>query len=140
MSLGCLGLLRLAGGDLDGAQDTITRVRAGFEDTGDIPGIVNSLLHLALVARARGQAVQARELLVRAQQLEHVPGSPPAAGWVALMLARSLSEAGDTDAAGKAAAHAEDLFVRLGDVRGRAALRRALPSAAKNANLLLSEC
>ncbi|MFD5584214.1 BTAD domain-containing putative transcriptional regulator [Streptomyces sp. NPDC127063] len=129
ITLGCLGLLQLAEGDLDGAQATIARVLAGFEETDDIPGMANSLLHLALVARAGGRADRARDLLVRARQLEHVPGSPPAAGWVALMLAHALSSAGETEAARREAASADALFTRLGDARGPSALRRAVPGA-----------
>ncbi|MFF8942146.1 BTAD domain-containing putative transcriptional regulator [Streptomyces sp. NPDC014864] len=127
ITLGCLGLLRLAEGDTTGARSAVARALAGFEETDDIPGATNSLLHLGLVARAAGDAEEARALLTRARSLEHVAGSPCAAGWVALMLARLDWQAGDRDAARVSAARAEDLFARLGDPRGPAALSRALP-------------
>jgi hypothetical protein len=44
------------------------------------------------------------------------------------MLARLHWQAGDHEAATRRAARAESLFGRLGDARGRAALRRLLPS------------
>ncbi|MEU5592978.1 BTAD domain-containing putative transcriptional regulator [Streptomyces sp. NPDC020298] len=127
ITLGCLGLLHLAVGDTGSAGAAVSRALAGFEETDDIPGITNSLLHLGLVARAAGDPARARTLLTRAQRLEQIAGSIPAAGWVALMLARLQWEAGDRDAAGGSAARAGELFAGLGDRRGTAVLRRVLP-------------
>ncbi|MFI6494371.1 BTAD domain-containing putative transcriptional regulator [Streptomyces sp. NPDC050564] len=129
ITLGCLGLLHLAGGDTDSAQTTIAHALAGFEETDDIPGATNSLLHLGLVARTAGDSARARTLLTRAQRLEHVAGSPSAAGWVALMLAQLQRQAGDRGAAETSAAQADDLFAQLGDARGPAVLRRTVPRA-----------
>ncbi|MGW2741267.1 ATP-binding protein [Streptomyces sp. NPDC001450] len=127
ITLGCLGLLHLAAGDTDRAQATLCDVHAGFEETDDIPGTTNTLLHLGLVARAAGDSARALTLLTRAQRLEHVAGSTCAVGWVALMLARLLWEAGHRAAAEAAAARASDLFAGPGDTRGPAVLRRTLP-------------
>ncbi|MFG2356381.1 tetratricopeptide repeat protein [Streptomyces sp. NPDC048521] len=127
ITLGCLGLLQLAGGDTGSARATLAKVLAGFEETDDIPGITNSLLHLGLVARATGDSARARTLLTRALRLEHVAGSPSAAGWVALMLARLQWQAGEREAAQATAARAGDLFAGLGNARGPAVLRRAIP-------------
>ncbi|MFG2603437.1 BTAD domain-containing putative transcriptional regulator [Streptomyces sp. NPDC048514] len=128
ITLGCLGLLHLARGDPRTAEATIARVLAGFEEADDIPGVTNCLLHLGLVARATGDSARARALLARAQGLEQVAGSTFASGWVALMLARLHREAGDRPAAAATAARAAGLFARLGDARGPAALRRAVPA------------
>ncbi|MFI8239393.1 BTAD domain-containing putative transcriptional regulator [Streptomyces sp. NPDC085866] len=127
ITLGCLGLLHLAAGDTDRAQATLCDVLAGFEETDDIPGTTNSLLHLGLVARAADDSARALTLLTRAQRLEHIAGSTCTVGWVALMLARMLWEAGDREAAEAAADRAGDLFAELGDTRGPAVLRRTLP-------------
>ncbi|MEU2055919.1 BTAD domain-containing putative transcriptional regulator [Streptomyces bungoensis] len=128
ITLGCLALVRLAGGDTGGAQADLARVLARFEEIDDIPGAVNSVLHLGLVARAAGDQARARTLLAHAQRLEHVAGSAAAAaGWVALLQAQLLWQAGEREAAGAAAARADGLFGRFGDTRGRAVLRRALP-------------
>ncbi|GHI04081.1 hypothetical protein AQI88_07650 [Streptomyces cellostaticus] len=129
ITLGCLGLLHLAAGDVASAQAAIARVLAGFEETDDIPGTTNSLLHLGLVARTAGDSARARTLLTRAQRLEQVAGSASAAGWLALMLARLLWQAGDRDAAEAAAARAGAFFAHLGDARGPVLLRRTLPWA-----------
>ncbi|AYN43086.1 hypothetical protein D9753_34115 [Streptomyces dangxiongensis] len=129
ITLGCLGLLRLARGDTEGARVSIAAALAHFEETDDIPGTTNSLLHLALVARAAGETSRARTLLTRALRLEHVAGSPCAAGWVALMLARLAWQTGDRDTARASADRARELFARLGDVRGTAVLRRTSPWA-----------
>ncbi|MGW0416015.1 tetratricopeptide repeat protein [Streptomyces collinus] len=130
ITLGCLGLLHLAEGDTEAARATLARVLAGFEEADDIPGAVNSLLHLGLVARHAGDTVLARRLLDRARRLEHVAGSTSAAGWVGLMLARLLWQAGEHEDARAAADWAGDLFARLGDTRGPALLRRAVPPEA----------
>ncbi|MFJ9867677.1 BTAD domain-containing putative transcriptional regulator [Streptomyces sp. NPDC101165] len=127
ITLGCLGLLHLAAGDTDRAQATLCDVLAGFEETDDIPGTTNSLLHLGLVARAADDSARALTLLTRAQRLEHVAGSTCTVGWVALMLARLLWEAGDRVAAQAAAARAGVLFADLGDTHGQAVLRRTRP-------------
>ncbi|MET8248109.1 BTAD domain-containing putative transcriptional regulator [Streptomyces sp. NPDC005202] len=127
ITLGCLGLLDLGDGNTESARATIARALAGFEETDDIPGTTNSLLHLGLVARAAGDPAGARTLLTRAQRLEHVAGSPSAAGWVALMLSQLARQAGDRVAAGASAARAGDLFAGLGDTRGPAVLRRTAP-------------
>ncbi|MEU3860064.1 BTAD domain-containing putative transcriptional regulator [Streptomyces sp. NPDC028722] len=129
ITLGCLGLLRLARGDTEGARASIAGALAHFEETDDIPGITNSLLHLGLVARAAGETSRARALLTRALRLEHTAGSPCAAGWVALMLARLAWQAGDRDAARASADSARVLFARLGDLRGTAVLGRTAPWA-----------
>ncbi|MGW7379050.1 tetratricopeptide repeat protein [Streptomyces sp. NPDC054794] len=129
ITLGCLGLVLLAEGDTEGAQATIGHVLAGFEETDDNPGTTNSLLHLGLVARSMGDSARARALLTRAQGLEQVAGSPSAAGWVSLLLAQLLWQAGERSPAERTAVRARDLFVRLDDTRGQAVLRRALPWA-----------
>ncbi|MET8805227.1 tetratricopeptide repeat protein [Streptomyces sp. NPDC004546] len=134
ITLSCLGLLDLAARDIAGAHDTLTRALAGFEETDDIPGTTNGLLHLGIVAREAGDAARARTLLTRAQRLERLAGSPAAAGWAALMLARLHWQAGDHEAATRRAARAESLFGRLGDARGRAALQRLLPSVPTGQN------
>lgn len=130
ITLGCLGLLHLTTGDTEGARAAVSRALAGFEESDDLPGVTNGLLHLGLVARAAGDPARARSLLTRAQRLEQIAGSIPAAGWVALMLARLQWEEGDRDAAGASAARAGDLFADLGDTRGTAVLRRTLPRTA----------
>lgn len=129
ITLGCLGLLHLAAGDTDSAQATLSDVLAGFEETDDIPGTTNSVLHLGLVARAAGDTARALTLLTRAQGLDHVAGSTCTVGWVALMQARLLWQAGDREASQAAAARAGALFADLGDTRGPAVLRRTLPWA-----------
>ncbi|MEV4613269.1 BTAD domain-containing putative transcriptional regulator [Kitasatospora sp. NPDC049258] len=124
ITLGNLGLLSLAAGDLDGARAAIDRARAGFEETDDLPGTTNSLLHLGLVARAAGDAPAAGALLTRALGLDVVAGSTCAAGWVAVILAELAREGGDGAGAAAAAARALDLFTRLGDTQGLARLAR----------------
>ncbi|MFF1404405.1 hypothetical protein [Streptomyces sp. NPDC058294] len=81
------------------------------------------------MARAAGETSRARALLTRALRLEHIAGSPCAAGWVALMLARLAWQAGDRDAARASADNARVLFDRLGDLRGTAVLGRTAPWA-----------
>ncbi|MFE0512968.1 BTAD domain-containing putative transcriptional regulator [Streptomyces sp. NPDC058964] len=127
ITLGCLGLLHLARGDTESARSTIARALTGFEETDDFPGAANSLLHLGLVARDAGDPATARTLLHHAQRLERVAGSTSAAGWAALVLAQLLWRTGEREAAAAAAARAGDLFTRLGDTRGPAVLRRAVP-------------
>lgn len=128
VTLGNIGLLALAVGDVDGARAAIEQARAGFEETDDIPGAVNSLLHLGLVARAADDPGTAGTLLTRALALEHVAGSTCATGWVAVMLARLAEEAQDRAGADAATARARDLFTQLGDTGGLAHLRRAAAS------------
>ncbi|MFF7969813.1 BTAD domain-containing putative transcriptional regulator [Streptomyces sp. NPDC007905] len=130
ITLGCLGLLHLAEGDAGSARATLARVLAGFEEHDDIPGTTNSLLHLGLVARSAGDSARARGLLTHAQRLEHVAGSLSAAGWVDLMLAQLLWQAGEREEARVTATRAGDLFADLGDTRGPAVLRRTVPRAA----------
>ncbi|WP_371501687.1 tetratricopeptide repeat protein [Kitasatospora sp. NBC_00374] len=126
ITLGSLGLLAMAVGDLDGARSAIGRARAGFEETDDIPGLTNSLLHLGLVARAAGDLPGARALFVRALELDGVPGSVCAVGWVAVMLSELARQEGDRAAADAADARALAFFTRLGDARGLAHLRRTV--------------
>ncbi|WP_033825655.1 tetratricopeptide repeat protein, partial [Kitasatospora sp. MBT63] len=127
ITLGSLGLLALAAGDLDGARAAIGRARAGFEETDDLPGTTNCLLHLGQAARAAGDTATAKDLLTRALDLGGVAGSTCAAGWVAVMLLGLAEQAGDRAAADAAAATARDGFTRLGDRRGLAHLDRRAP-------------
>lgn len=117
----------MAVGDIDGARVAIDRAHAGFEDTDDIPGAMNSLLHLGLLARAAGDHATARAVLTRALGLEGVAGSTCATGWVEIMLFRLAEEAHDHDSAEASAAHALGLFTQLGDTAGLAHLRRIRP-------------
>ncbi|MGW1893240.1 AfsR/SARP family transcriptional regulator [Streptomyces sp. NPDC002004] len=129
ISQGCIGLLALDAGDIAGARAAIGRALAGFEETDDLPGTTNSLLHLGLVARADGDTETARALFTRAMDLEGVAGSTGAAAWVAVMLAQLTAGAGDRAASDAAAGRARALFDRLGDRRGQALLRRTAAGA-----------
>jgi len=117
LTLGNLGVLTAAEGDLERGVALLEQALAGFRETEDVPGRVGSTLTTASVYANAGDYDAARRLLPDALlESRHIPGNHRATAWGHVMLSEVFSRLGQPDEAVRALARAGDQFRALGAI------------------------
>ena len=111
LTLGNLGVLTAAEGDLARGLALLQQALAGFRETEDAPGRVAASLTMASVHAEAGDFDAAQRLLHHAlPESPHIPGNHRATAWGYAMLGDVLQRLGQRDEAGRALAQARDQF------------------------------
>jgi tetratricopeptide (TPR) repeat protein len=116
LTLGCLGLLAAAEGDLAGARTSLRTGLEQFERIEDGPGRMGMLLNLGVVALQGDDRAEARRLLQHS--LTSTDGLPRACAWIQAMLAEVAGEEGDPAAAAAHLSAAREGFRALREREG----------------------
>ena len=117
MTLGNLGLLAAAAGDVERGRLLLAESRGLFERTDDGPGQGGALLNFANLELDAGNLEEGRRLLEQSLPFWQRQTLMRACGWIELMLADTL----ELDLPDEAALHREEArlaFERLGDSTG----------------------
>lgn len=134
MTLGGRALAAAGAGAGDKARSWAREAVHMMERSGDNPGVALTATDFGTVELLLGERHAATHWFDRAAELSEMPGGHRAYGWVRLVQAWLHAEAGDAEIAAQAIASAEQMFARIGEVRGLNALQRArkavLPSVA----------
>jgi tetratricopeptide (TPR) repeat protein len=123
LTLGNLGMLTAAEGDLAQGLALLRQALAGFRETEDAPGRVAATLTIASLHAAARDYEAARRMLPEAlSESRHIPGNHRATAWGFVMLGDVYRDLGQPDQAAPAMAEARKLFRALGS--GKVAVKR----------------
>jgi tetratricopeptide (TPR) repeat protein len=117
LTLGNLGVLAAAEGDLERGLALLQQALAGFRETEDVPGRVGAILTTASLYANAGDYDAARRLLPDALlESRQIPGNHRATAWGYVVLSEVFSRLGEPDEAVRALTRAGDHFRPLGAI------------------------